>query len=331
MVTGMVRSSIYDSQGLSRKSLNSAIPHSSCTGRFVNICFDIGGVLLKPSLDVSHGTALHPALFKRMMRSHAWYQYQEGKLSWTQARRELAQSEDHIPEADIQLFIDRARASLAPVAEIVEFIKTLRSSSSLKLYCMTNAAKEDYEHILTAFPDLFQAFDAIFYSGAIGIRKPSLGAYQHFLHDTKCHPSQTLFVDDTVQNVVAADVLGFTTILVKDSTEVVNLLVSYLRTEEERLAAAWDFLRRNKGQPSVTFDGVRRHVLYDHFLVAELLHDPSFLPLHAAPETGRFNFYPPEERQNFLTIWTQQPWHYRSCIHLNRWTWLSSTLYSTRC
>lgn len=102
-----------------------------------------------------------------------------------------------------------------------------------------------------------------------------------------------------MQNVVAADVLGFTTILVKDSTEVVNLLVYYLRTEEERLVTAWDFLRRNKGQPSLTSDGVRRHVLYDHFLVAELLHDPSFLPLHAAPETGRFNFYPPEERQNF--------------------------------
>ena len=250
-----------------------------------------------------------------MLRSYAWLQYHEGRLSWTETRRRLAlemnQLQDHhCNEASVQAILDGARASLQPVTEFVRLVSALHATGKLKLFCMTNAAKEDHDDILARFPDVFRKFDRIFYSAAVGLRKPSFGFFQHALREMACEASETVFVDDTIQNVVAAESLGFTGVLVRSHDEegvkeAVNLVVYHLRSDEEKWAAAAGYLSSLRGLgpvvekcPSLTSDGLRVQVHFDHFVVAELLGDPGFLPMHQAPVSGTFNFFPPMERLN---------------------------------
>ena len=291
------------------------IPFLSCSnGQFKNVCFDIGGVLLVPNLDMV-GSPLSPSLFKRMLRSYAWLQYHEGRLSWTETRRRLAlemnQLQDHhCNEASVQAILDGARASLQPVTEFVRLVSALHATGKLKLFCMTNAAKEDHDDILARFPDVFRKFDRIFYSAAVGLRKPNFGFFQHALREMECEASETVFVDDTIQNVVVAGSLGFTGVLVRSHDEervkeAINLVVYHLRSDEEKWAAAAGYLSSLRGLgpvvekcSSLTSDGLRVPIHFDHFLVAELLGDPAFLPMHKAPVSGTFNHFPPMERQN---------------------------------
>ena len=296
-----------------RSAATAGIPFLSCSnGRFKNVCFDIGGVLLVPNLDMV-GSPLSPSLFKRMLRSHAWLQYLEGRLSWTETRRRLAlelnQFQDHLcNEASVQTILDGARASLRPVMEFVRLVNALHATGKLKLFCMTNATKEDHDDILERFPDVVGKFDRIFYSAAVGVRKPNFGFFEHALREMECDASETLFVDDTIQNVVVAESLGFTGVLVRSHDEegvkeAVNLVVYHLRSDEEKRAAAAEYLSGLRGLgpvvekcPSLTSDGLRVSVHFDHFVVAELLGDPGFLPMHQAPVSGTFNYFPPMEQ-----------------------------------
>lgn len=297
----------------SAAAATAGIPFLSCShGRFKNVCFDIGGVLLVPNLE-KVGLSVSAFQFKKMLRSHAWLQYHEGRLSWTETRRQLALEmdqlqDDHCDEASVQAILDGARASLEPVTGFVRLVNALHATGKLKLFCMTNAAKEDHDDILARFPDVFRKFDRIFYSAAVGVRKPNFGFFEHALREMECEASETLFVDDTIQNVVVAESLGFTGVLVRSQDEegvkeAVNLVVYHFRSDEEKWAAAVGYLSGLRGLgrmvekcPSLTSDGLRVPVNFDHFLVAELLTDPGFLPVHKAPVTGTFNHFPPMER-----------------------------------
>jgi HAD superfamily hydrolase (TIGR01509 family) len=303
----------FEDDSLPSAVATAGIPFLSCSnGRFKNVCFDIGGVLLVPNLD-KVGLPMSAFQFKRMLRSHAWLQYHEGRLSWTETRRQLALEmgqlqDDHCDEASVQAILDGARASLQPVTGFVRLVNALHATGKLKLFCMTNAAKEDHDDILARFPDVFRKFDRIFYSAAVGLRKPNFGFFEHALREMECEASETVFVDDTIQNVVVAESLGFTGVLVRSHDEegvkeAVNLVVYHLRSDEEKWAAAVGYLAGLRGSgrmveicPSLTSDGIRVPVHFDHFLVAELLTDPGFLPMHKAPVSGTFNHFPPMER-----------------------------------
>ncbi|KAL3678411.1 hypothetical protein R1sor_021367 [Riccia sorocarpa] len=272
-----------------------------CT-KFKNLIVDVGGVLLQPNLDLNYGTAISPHQFKRTLGSNTWFRYQTGELSSDEAFAQLSKQIGCSPW-DLREFCRRAREALVPVPEIVRLIERL----DLKLFCMTNVPAEEFESIQHTFQSVFSRFHKIFTSSATGMRKPNLNFFKHVLAESGIEPSETVFLDDDLANVTAAESMGITGILVpslRDSNsavlaQTVNQLVSTLRTREEQLSVAREYLLATKGvyrSLALTHEGLRIPVLFDHFIIAELLQDEKFLPIESAPERGTINFFPRTER-----------------------------------
>lgn len=60
--------------------------------------------------------------------------------------------------------------------------------------------------------DFNDCFVKAYYSHEMGLRKPAAESYQFILEEQKLNPEETLFIDDTIKNIEAAQELGFQTI-----------------------------------------------------------------------------------------------------------------------
>lgn len=63
-------------------------------------------------------------------------------------------------------------------------------------------------------------FDKVYYSHKIGYRKPDVQAYKYVLEENNLCPDETLFIDDSIQNIEAAKTLGLQTIFLKNGQQI---------------------------------------------------------------------------------------------------------------
>jgi len=67
-------------------------------------------------------------------------------------------------------------------------------------------------------------WDNVYYSYLLHDRKPNASIFQHIIGDAYLTPSLTLFLDDVVENLEAADQMGFGTYLVTDKVDIAEFL-----------------------------------------------------------------------------------------------------------
>lgn len=164
----------------------------------------------------------------------------------------------------------QARASLQPNVKMVEYIKDLRQKPWLKVYAMSNVAKEDFA-ALSAKMD-WSLFDRVFASGKAGMRKPDPRFYRYVLHEIKSAAGQVVFVDDKQENILAAQSLGMKAFLFEDDDSTIRNLQTVLGGP---VAKGWEFLCRNAKQfNSNTDSGVSVDDNFAQLLILEAMQDP---------------------------------------------------------
>ena len=85
-------------------------------------------------------------------------------------------------------------------------------------------------------------------------RKPNVGFYQHVIDNTGLDPTQTIFVDDKVENVLTAKSFGMHGIVFDNAQNVIRQLKNLCDDPVDR---AWKYLTANKKHMlSVTSNGV---------------------------------------------------------------------------
>jgi len=103
--------------------------------------------------------------------------------------------------------------------ERIELIKTLKSKYNVYLLSNTNIIHQK------KFLDEFEKangykFNTLFlkayYSHEIGIRKPDAEVFNFVLEDSNLKAEESIFVDDSIDNIKAAESLGIQTFHVKD-------------------------------------------------------------------------------------------------------------------
>lgn len=73
--------------------------------------------------------------------------------------------------------------------------------------------------------DKFQAaFDHIFYSSVVGLRKPEPAIFKHVEDATGFSPAETWFIDDTQEHVLSAQTLGWNTYWLKQGEETIDIV-----------------------------------------------------------------------------------------------------------
>ena len=95
----------------------------------------------------------------------------------------------------------------------VDIFKQLKENKNLKFYALTNWSAETFPIAIDRF-DFLQWFDGL--SGEEKMRKPFPEFYKLLLNRYNVNPEETLFIDDNLRNVKAAEALGIKSIYFKE-------------------------------------------------------------------------------------------------------------------
>jgi putative hydrolase of the HAD superfamily len=112
-------------------------------------------------------------------------------------------------------------------AEKIEMLQQLQKHYQLYLFSNTNSIHIRYFHRL--FRDKFgyslsDLFVKDYYSSEIQLRKPTQESFQFVLNDADINPSETLFIDDSDQNIAGAELAGMYAIHITPEKSLTDLL-----------------------------------------------------------------------------------------------------------
>jgi FMN phosphatase YigB (HAD superfamily) len=124
-------------------------------------------------------------------------------------------------EGEFRRAILGVRASLQPDEPFIRFIRELHAEAhgGLRIFAMSNISAPDYVVTRGKLAD-WTVFERIFTSADAGMRKPDLSFYKFVLDEIKAEPSSVTFVDDNIENVLAARSLGIHGIVFDDAKRV---------------------------------------------------------------------------------------------------------------
>ena len=197
-----------------------------------NIIFDLGGVLL--NLDMKRtlgayqemGLLYIEELFRIGHASSFFKQYEIGAIDDEEFLSSIQKLEGNRGSREQVLNAWNAMLLDFP-KERVDWLKSLRNKYRLFLFSNTNALhlqyfqQSFYEAHGFAMDELFEK---AYYSHLVGLRKPDAAAYQLVLSENDLLPGETVFIDDALVNVEAANNVGIRGIHLADGIDIFSLI-----------------------------------------------------------------------------------------------------------
>lgn len=215
-----------------------------------NIIFDLGGVLINLYLPRTHAafaalvgdTETHNVLYMSLLEQRFFEKFEVGALSETEFVETMrSQQPEKISAQDIR------QAWSAMLGEFpeerLEFLKSLRGQG-FRLYLLSNIneihLRDVYKIIETSLglsPMDFEAlFDKAYYSHLIQKRKPVLETFEFVLQDAGISAKETIFVDDTAENVEAARKVGIDSFLHPANGNLQENLETFLKSCQSQIS-----------------------------------------------------------------------------------------------
>lgn len=201
-----------------------------------NIIFDLGGVLLNidPKRTIEAFGQLGMAQLigdKGLTYDHdIFYLMEQGKITPEEFRdgvRELLPgkvTDDEIDLAWTAMLLDFPK-------ERVKLVQKLRNDFNIYLFSNTNAihvAKYQSNFRKQHGFEVSSLFDKDFHSNEIGYRKPTPESFQEIIHLSGINPEESLFIDDSLQNVEGAIACGLKGYWLQPGQKIEEILQNYL-------------------------------------------------------------------------------------------------------
>jgi 2-haloacid dehalogenase len=176
-----------------------------------NIIFDLGGVLIDWNPEYLFRKLIPDEEKRKTFFSDIctaeWNEEQDGGRSIADATSMLIQQyPDH---ADLIIaYYDRWEEMLGgPIQDTVSIFKTLKEADKHKFYALTNWSAETFPKALVLY-DFLHWFDGRLVSGEENTRKPFADFYQLLLDRFSLKPEESIFIDDNLRNIKAAQAMG---------------------------------------------------------------------------------------------------------------------------
>jgi putative hydrolase of the HAD superfamily len=197
-----------------------------------NVIFDLGGVVLdwNPDRIVSRfqpDAALQSAFKAAVFGHDDWKAFDRGGLTEPELMNRL-ESRMGLSRAELNALFHAVRHSLVEKPDTVQLVRTLQQRG-VPLYCLSNMPAAMYAHLQRQHT-FWDAFSGIVISGEVKMMKPEPEVFLHLLETFNLCAEESVFVDDMVANVEAAEKIGLHGILFKDAGQ--------CREELERLLHA---------------------------------------------------------------------------------------------
>ena len=181
--------------------------------QFVNMVFDIGGVLVDfaPRAYLRRRFAnktLENYLYQNVFDSKLWLEVDAGRLERRQAEQAMLEKakKDGL-HFEMQTVLDEWARLLKTKEDTVALLRRLKEHGC-HIYYLSNIAQDTFA--LLAGREFMQLFDGGIASYEVQLLKPDEAIYRCLLEKYALSPEQTIFFDDTPENVAEAEALGIT-------------------------------------------------------------------------------------------------------------------------
>ncbi len=174
------------------------------------IVFDLGAVLI--DWDPRHlyrkvfDNEADMEYFLRHIATGEWNELQDAGRSLKEATEVLMY---HYPEHGhhIQMYYDRWKEMLnGPIHDTVEILRSIKDQG-YRILALTNWSDETFPVAMQEF-EFLHWFEDILVSGREKLKKPDLAFFNLLLKRNNLDPAKTIFIDDNIRNVAAANHLG---------------------------------------------------------------------------------------------------------------------------
>ncbi len=202
-----------------------------------NIIFDLGGVLLninyQNTIQAFHrlGIPNFENIFSQYLQNTISQQFEKGLITDVEFRNALRSlSRVQLSDTDI----DQAWNALLLDFPVQRFYMLQSLRKRYRLYLLSNTNIIHYRVYQQLISNTFsvESLDALFsrayYSHEIQMRKPDAAIFQFVLQENNLIPAQTLFIDDSIQHIEAANKLSIITHHLKQTEEISTRLPSLL-------------------------------------------------------------------------------------------------------
>jgi len=190
--------------------------------KYKALIFDFGGVIINIDFKLTHqafkalGIEDLDQKFSQTKQSGFFDQFEKGEISPEAFRKEIKLFlKSEINDAELDMAWNKMLLDIPK--KRIEIIESLKVKYPCMLLSNTNQIHYDFYrddlekvHGYTKFSELF---DKTYFSHEIGMRKPDEDIYHYVLKDLKLEASEVLFIDDTEMNIIAANQMGWNTVL----------------------------------------------------------------------------------------------------------------------
>lgn len=195
-----------------------------------NIIFDLGGVLLNinPLLSLIELEKIsgisQEELIVKFDSEQIFRKFETGSLNSAQFRSELCRIiNTSVRDSEIDRIWNKLILDI-PLHR-VNLLKELRKN--YKVYMLSNTNSIHFDHYTRELAETFginlvDLFDHVYVSHEIGIHKPDAGIYTYVLENANLDASETVFIDDSLANIKAAELLGIAGIHIASGRDVTS-------------------------------------------------------------------------------------------------------------
>ncbi|MCF8303455.1 MAG: HAD family phosphatase [Bacteroidales bacterium] len=197
-----------------------------------NIIFDFGGVIINiepqkvgetlQKMGVSNVEQLH----QRLIEEGIYYKIEIGAIKpqdFRDAVKDFADiklSDEQVDEAWNSLILEIPQARIEVLQQVAKHYWTFLLSNTNEIhYHFYN----DYVQQTFKEGELKDFFERAYFSHEMGMRKPSDEIFNVVLKENELNPQETLFIDDSQENLDTASRLGIQTYLLSEERELTEM------------------------------------------------------------------------------------------------------------
>ena len=196
------------------------------------IIFDFGGVILNIDYTktrnafIALGVKDFDEMYSQKNANPLFSKLERGELSIGEFYSAFRQT-TNLTATDLEIGTAWNAMLLDYRQEALKTLKLIRQK--YKLFLLSNTNLIHYNAFNKAYQTFFPGqllddhFDKAYYSHQMGMRKPAKDIYEFVIRENKLDPSQTLFIDDSIQNIETAKALGLKTILLQEGQNIEEL------------------------------------------------------------------------------------------------------------
>lgn len=228
------------------------------------VIFDLGDVLV--SWQTPLDGKVSPKILKRALTSQIWHEFDRGRILEEECYGQLATAMG-VPLLDLRDTLEKAKLSLRPDLKMSKMLKQLRTLD-LKIYLASNISKPHWQYMRGTQEVDWEVFDDVFISAEMGMRKPDICFYDHVLSriGLKHDPSSVIFMDDKLENIAAAQALGWRGIQFTNAEMAIQRLTNMLA---DPIAQGRSYLDANAGNMWSTTNGLQIKENFAQLLMLE--------------------------------------------------------------